>query len=131
MTSGKIHSLGRAEYKVPDDQLKSENKIRNLCVWCYYCYCVNNHIQSTKSICFSSRCLYVLPGWLGTSSEENCSALHLTGFIFSFLMRENRWGQLYSCKTSLFPTFPLDLPIKMDKKVATSNSKIRTLWLHQ
>lgn len=124
MTPGKMNSLGEADYKIPDNQLKSENKIRGI-HGCVVVVLMNTFNQQNQLlISFSSRCLYVLPGWLGTSSKENCSALSLIWFIFPSKYRKTDWVNYTLNKTSVFPIFPLGVPAKTSKKrVATWRSQ--------
>lgn len=57
-----MNSLGEADYKIPDNQLKSENKIRGI-HGCVVVVLMNTFNQQNQLlISFSSRCLYVLPG---------------------------------------------------------------------
>lgn len=120
LTLGKMNSLGGAEYKIPDSQLKSENKIRGIhgCVAVVVLMTTFNQ-QNQFLVSVSSRCLYVLPGWLGTSSEENSSALSLTWFIFPSKHRKTDWVNYTLTKPPSSSIFPLGLPAKTSKNSAT------------
>lgn len=117
-----MNSLGGAEYKVPDNQLKSENKIRGI-----HGYVVIVVIALTTTFNQPNYCWFLfLQGSfmcflieLGPVQRKTYLLLFLSGSFF-LSNGENRFSQLYSCSTSLSPIFPLGLRAKTGKKRAAT-----------